>query len=405
MHFTLAWRNIWRNPRRTFVITIAIVIGTWSMIMGSGFVRGMVEQMVTNAIATLTGHIQVHAQGFRSDPAVHCSMPQEEVTRLMKAFLPAESCWAKRARVNAVASNARHSRGVTLVGIDPAAEAEVSFIGKAVTQGRYLESEDPYGILIGNALMNTLETRLGHKLVLMSEDTNNDVASRAFRIVGVFQAGLEATERQYVFVTLPAAQEMLHLDDRLSEVAIMLADPGMVDETASALARKLPASYEVATWQKLLPIMTAYLKLMDSWIFIWYLVIFIAMGFGIVNTMLMAVFERIREFGLLKALGMKPWWIVRGVLTESVLLLILGSAVGNVAGLLTTMILSTTGIDLSGLAAGAEYAGLPRIIYPSVRWPDIVLANVLILILGLGISLYPAARAARSKPVEALAHT
>jgi ABC-type antimicrobial peptide transport system permease subunit len=150
---------------------------------------------------------------------------------------------------------------------------------------------------------------------------------------------------------------------------------------------------------------TAILKMYDWFIFLWFLVIFIAMAFGIVNTTLMAVFERIREFGLLKALGMKPWWILREVLTETFFLLVLGLLIGNSLGLLSAFALSGTGIDLSALAAGLEYVGMPRVIYPVIQSKDIVAANVVVFILGLLVSAYPAIKAARFTPVEALAYT
>jgi ABC-type antimicrobial peptide transport system permease subunit len=164
-------------------------------------------------------------------------------------------------------------------------------------------------------------------------------------------------------------------------------------------------TYEVHTWRELLPMSTAILEMYDWFIFLWFLVIFIAMGFGIVNTTLMAVFERIREFGLFKALGMKPWWIVREVLTESFYLLILGMCIGNGLGLLTVFALSGSGIDLSALAAGLEYVGMSRVIYPAIQIKDILTANVVVFVLGLLVSAYPAIKAARFTPVEALAYT
>ena len=149
----------------------------------------------------------------------------------------------------------------------------------------------------------------------------------------------------------------------------------------------------------------AYFKILDGFMWIWYLVVFVAMGFGIVNTTLMAVFERMREFGLLKALGMKPWWILREVLTESFLLLITGMAIGNALGFVCIYALSISGIDLSALAAGAEYAGMTRVIYPAIALRDIFMSNFIVLFLGILVSAYPAVKAARFTPVEALAHT
>ena len=240
----------------------------------------------------------------------------------------------------------------------------------------------------------------------MSQDTHREIASRSFRIVGAFRAEMEATEKQFVFVVRKTSRKMLKLANGISEVSIIL--PGDPDnlEVYNNIKTALPAEkFEVSTWRELLPFQTAYLKILDGFMWIWYLVVFIAMGFGIVNTTLMAVFERMREFGLLKALGMKPWWILREVLTESCLLLGTGMIIGNLLGLVCISALSGSGIDLSALAAGAEYAGMTRVIYPAIELKDILMSNLVVLFLGILVSIYPAAKAARFTPVEALAHT
>jgi len=407
MYLQLAWRNIWRNKRRTAIILTAVVIGIWSMILLGSLMRGMAVGMIKNGISTLTGHIQIHHSGYRNDPAVENSIGDPRlVEEVLTRVLPQDARWSSRVRVNAVASNARHSSGVTLVGIDPASEAEISFIGTAISRGRYLAPDEKNGILVGEALLQKFGTKPGHKLVLMSQDTHREIASRAFRIVGTFRAEMEATEKQYVFVTRQAGQEMLKLKNGLSEFAILLSgkpdNPGVVDALKTALPSR---RFEVHTWRELLPFQMAYLKILDGFMWIWYLVVFVAMGFGIVNTTLMAVFERMREFGLLKALGMKPGWILRQVLTESFLLLITGMAIGNALGFLCIYALSGSGIDLSALAAGAEYAGMTRIIYPAIELKDALMSNMIVLFLGILVSAYPAVKAARFTPVEALSQT
>ena len=407
MYFQLAWRNIWRNKRRTAIILTAVIIGVWSMILLGSLMRGMAVGMINNGISTLTGHIQIHHKGYRTDPAIENSMADPgEVEEVLKRELPTDSHWGSRVRVSAVASNARHSAGVTLVGIDPVSEAKISFIGDAIVQGRYLKPEDRGGILVGEALLEKFDTRLGRKMVVMSQDTRREIASRAFRIVGTFKAEMEATEKQYVFVTRPTAQKMLKLKDGISEISILFADQPDYPEVYQALNAALPPErFEVHTWRELLPFQMAYLKILDGFMWIWYLVVFVAMGFGIVNTTLMAVFERMREFGLLKALGMKPWWILREVLTESFLLLVTGMAIGNALGFLCIWALSGSGIDLSALAAGAEYAGMTRVLYPAIDIKDVGMSNMIVLFLGILVSAYPAVKAARFTPVEALAHT
>jgi len=406
MYFRLGWRNIWRNPRRTAVIMIAVIIGVWTMVFLGALTRGMLEDMIENGIATLTGHIQIHQRGYREDPAVDNSITDPNmVESALESLLPPGSRWTPRVRVNAIASNARHSDGLTLVGIDPEREAKVSFIGHAVTKGRCLTPDEENGIVVGKAMADSFETGLGRKLVLMSQDRRGEIASRAFRIVGIFRAEMQATEKQFAFVAMPAAQHMLKLREGISEVSIILHDQGEAERVAHEIRAALPSTYEVHSWRELLPLLAAYLRLFDGFMWLWYLVVFIAMGFGIVNTMLMAVFERIREFGLLKALGMRPWWIIKEVLAESFFLLVLGMAIGNTLGLLSVLALSGSGIDLSAIAAGTEYFGMTRVIYPSVSAKDVAIANMMVFFLGLLVSMYPAAKAARFTPVEALAHT
>ena len=409
MYLQLAWRNIWRNPRRTAVILIAVIIGVWSMILIGALMRGIAVGMVKNGIATLTGHIQIHHKGYRNDPAIENSITGAQIQDVVTALnevLPPQTQWAHRVRVNAIANNARHSSGITMVGIDPPAEAKISFIGEAISRGRYLEPDDSNGILVGEALLEKFETKIGHKLVLMSQDTAQDIASRAFRIVGVFKAEMESIEKQFAFVTRAASQEMLKLNGGISEVSILLPDgPDYMEVYEDMKSTLRSENFEVHTWRELLPFQTAYLRILDGFIWIWFLVVFVAMGFGIVNTTLMAVFERMREFGLMKALGMKPWWILREVLVESFLLLIIGMMVGNVLGFISIYAFSGTGIDLSAMAAGAEYAGMSRIIYPAIAARDLWVANLTVLLLGLLVSVYPAIKASRFTPVEALAHT
>ncbi|MBN1614435.1 MAG: ABC transporter permease [Deltaproteobacteria bacterium] len=406
MYLRLGWRNIWRNPRRTTVILIAIIIGVWSMIFLGALMRGMTDQMIRNGIATLTGHIQIHQRDYRNDPAVENSIEDPApIEAALDERLPTGAHWSARIRVTATAANARYAGGVTLVGVDPQMEARVSFIGKAIKEGRYLREDDPFGIVVGRALAEKFETGLGKKLVLMTQDTEKNIASRAFRIVGIYRAEMEATEKQFVFVTLPAAREMLKLEKGISEISILLPGHEMVAATLASLRDAPPLSgCDVESWRNLLPLMRAYLEIYDSFIFLWYLVVFIAMAFGIVNTTLMAIFERIREFGLFKSLGMKPWWIIKEVMAESFFLLLLGILIGNILSFLSVFLLMNHGIDLTRFAAGSEFFGISRVIYPSVYGRDVLLANLVVFILGLVVSLYPALKAARFKPVEALAH-
>ena len=409
MYAILAWRNIWRNPRRTIVILLAVIIGVWSMIFLGSLMRGMETQMVRNSISTLTGSIQIHHRNYRNDPVVENSM--DDIDNLDKALSTSlgqgGALWAKRIRVNAVASNARHSGGVILVGIEPEKEAKISFIGKAVTSGRYLKSEDKNKIIVGRAFLKKFNTKIGNKLILMSQDTKKEIASKAFRIVGIFSAESESVEKQFIFVPISQADGMLKMGDKISEVSIILPRLDITGKEETRIARKLKAAisndtYHVETWQQLLPMINAYLEMSGFFLYIWYFVVFVAMGFGIVNTTLMAIFERMREFGLMKALGMKPFQVIKGVVTETFFLLVIGITVGNILGFLSVAAIARNGIDLSALAAGVEMWGIPRKLYPEIWAQDVAVAGLVVLVLGLLVSLYPAFKAARFTPTQAM---
>ncbi len=405
MYIQLAWRNLWRNPKRTSVIMLAILIGVWSMIILSAFAEGMLESSIENGISTLTGHIQIHHNDFRDDPVIEHRMESPaEVDGALREKLPEGSRWAMRVRVNGIANNARHSSGVTIIGIDPQQEAEVSFIGNdAMLTGSYLSADDRQGILVGKAFAENMETEQSKKVVLMTQDRSGEIASRAFRISGIFEAEMESTEERFVFVSKAAAQEMLQLDNGITEIAVMLPERRKVEQAAEDLRAALsPETYSVETWTELLPLLEAYLNVFDGYLYLMYVVVFIAMGFGIVNTILMAVLERVREFGLLNALGMKARSIVKEVMLESCFLLLLGMLLGNLLGFGSVYIWSFYGLDLTAFAEGSEFIGMSRIIYPVLNPQDLLIANLVVLVLGLVVSLYPAIKATRFNPVDTL---
>lgn len=405
MHLLISWRNIWRNPRRTLIILTAVVIGAWSMLFFGSVSRGMMASMLSNSLNTLTGHIQIRTPEFRDDPVVENRITDPlPIQTVLEKNLPPGSRWTMRVEVGGVASNARNSQGISIVGIDTEKEPDISFYGDIMSQGRLLKPDDAHGIVIGQALADAFETRPGRKLVLMTQGADRETASRAFKIRGIFRAELAATEKQYVFITLAAAQELLGIGDSVTGFCIKVPELSAVDSTIQSIGGALPRGVVSLPWTELLPLLKGYLGMFDSFMLLWYVVVFAAMAFGLVNTMLMAVLERTREFGLLKALGMKPVWIVRGVLTECLMLLSVGLIVGNLSGFVTMQALSS-GIDLSSLAQGSAYFGMSNVIVPCLILKDIVAVNAVILLLGLLVCLYPAIKAGRITPVEAMTQT
>jgi len=401
---TLGWRNLWRHPRRTFVILFAIILGVWFMIISAALMIGIVEQQLQDTILNLTGHAQIHHKKFRDDPAIEHSMsaPGKELLAVLNSNEITK--WTSRVRLPAVVTSERESRGVTLLGIDPAREQGLSFIGKPVVAGRALESIDDNGIIIGRRMAEKLETRIGKRVVIMSQDKNNEVADRGFRVVGLFQAELEATELAYVFVSLNTAQKLLGMGDTISEISLITESREGLDPLVTRLRAAAP-ELESMSWQELEPLVVTAMKFYEAFMVYWYLIIFAAMGIGLTNTMLMAVFERTREIGLFQALGMRPRYIVGQVLLETLILLVIGVVLGNFFGWLTTNVLLVNGIDLSEFAQGTEQFNMASTMYLTLRANDLLQINILVVVLGLLASLYPAVKAARYIPVEAITRT
>jgi ABC-type lipoprotein release transport system permease subunit len=357
------------------------------------------EQQLDKSILNLTGHIQAHVTGFRDDPVIDHRFTTSaalEVALDDKEVI----AWARRVRAPGVVASERESAGITLVGIEPAREHSLSFIASAVTEGRYLESADDQGLLLGRKLAERLETGLGRRVVLMSQDVNNQVGDRGFRVVGIFETQPRQMEDSVVFVGRATAQQMLKLGDAVTEVAVMTDDRDRLDALLARLRAAAPA-LDIQPWTVIEPLLVLTQKVTDVILVIWYAIVFAAMSFGLINTLLMAVFERTREFGLFQSLGMPPRHILGQVLMESLILLALALALGNLSAWATIASLKG-GIDLSSVAEGMELMGVAPVIYPAWSAGDLAMANLLVFVLGLAASLYPAWRASRHVPVEAL---
>ncbi|KPK12320.1 MAG: hypothetical protein AMJ68_02175 [Acidithiobacillales bacterium SG8_45] len=399
----LAWRNLWRHKRRTYIMLVAISLGAWFMLFTAAFVRGMIEQQLHDAIFTLTGHVQIHQKKYRDDPAIEHSMSPPGA-KLREALGDKRiSQWSTRVRLPAVIISERESRGTTLVGIDPAHEQGMSFIGDPVQLGRNLESVDDSGVVIGRRMAKRLQTEIGRRIVIMAQDENGDVADRGFRIVGLFTAELEATETAYVFTGRQVAQKMLKMGDKISEIEVITDSRDGLQKLTNKLRSAAP-ELETMDWQELQPLLVATVEFYDAFMIIWYLIVFLAMSFGLVNTLLMAVFERTRELGLFQALGMRPRYIVGQVMLESVILMVLGLVAGNLLSWLSVIALAD-GVDLSNFAQGLEQFSMPTVLKLAVTSQDVITANLLVIVLTLIASLYPAWRAARYVPVEAITRT
>ena len=397
----MSWRNIWRNRRRSLLMLAAIVIGVWAMIFMNAIMRGMVDQMIKDAVSNLIGHAQIHNPLFRDDPAIQNVM-HLDLDKLHKKMQGDDIVgWAARLSLPAVITSERDTTGVTLLGVDPQQEKGLSFVGDTPAQGVNIQSADDDGIVIGKKLADKLETKLGRRIVIMTQDPDNNIVDRGMRIVGIYKAELEATELSYAYTGLHTLQKLTHSKPGdVSEISVMTPNYRQLDRSVNYLKQAFPDK-EVLSWREINKFLSSMLDITDSFILVWAVVVFFAMSFGLVNTLLMAIFERTRDIGLMQALGLTPRLIILQVVIESVILLLIGLCIGNLLAWLTHLA-TQNGIDFSVVSQGLQWWGVSSKIYPATLTSDVMFSNLVVLILGIISSLYPAWRAARFVPIKAL---
>ncbi|MDH3545763.1 MAG: ABC transporter permease, partial [Gammaproteobacteria bacterium] len=283
----LAWRNLWRNHRRTVIMLAAVIIGSWAMIFMTALMRGMVTEMIRDGISALPGHVQVHHPEYRDDPSVANLIPIRDAEIAMRFQAGGFEDWATRVRVPAVITSEYDSRGVTLLGIDPTRERNMTFVDYDEVEGRFLESVDDSGVVIGRKLARTLNTKIGKRIVVMSQDPDNEIADRGFRVVGLFTANIVSFEEAFIFVGKTTAQTMLRIDDQVSELAIQGDDYRDVETIYAKVVELVGDGVEVKRWYELDAYLGTMLKVMDGFLLVWIVVIFLALSFGLVNTLVM----------------------------------------------------------------------------------------------------------------------
>lgn len=399
--FTLAWRNLWRNHRRTTIMLAAITVGVWAMIFMTALMRGMVDDMLLNGIRSMPGEVQIHHPEYRDDPSINNSIPAPSAELLDALQAPEITAWTSRVRVSGVIQSERDSRGMVLLGVEPASEIAVSFDSDSIIEGRFLEDSNDRGLVIGAKMAEHLETRLGKRVVVMSQDPDNNIADRGFRVVGIYKAKLASLEEMYVYAGRDTVQKLLKLGNKVSEIAITGEDYRNVDRWYPQIKQAAGEAVDTSPWYETNAYLGSMMAMMDGFVLVWVIVIFLALSFGLVNTLVMAVFERIREIGLMQALGMRPNMILYQILIESFLLLFIGLLTGNVLAVATIIPLQS-GIDISAVAKGMEMMGTSSMLYPALKVEDMVLANVIVIVLGLLTSILPAWRAASYDPIKAL---
>ncbi|MDE0884757.1 MAG: FtsX-like permease family protein [Myxococcota bacterium] len=397
----LAWRNVGRNPRRTGIVVTAVAVGLSGTLLSMSILSGMMFQIVDNAIKTDLGHLQIHAQGFNKDPEIGLLLENNGAPEIQAIQAEAGiQNWAPRIRGEGLVTSPSASVGVRVIGVDPEAEAQVSMVADSIVEGGYFDQKKR--VVLGEGLARRLGAELGDKIVLSAQDLSGDMTGTALRVGGIFRTPSAELDRSTVFLELASAANLFAMGDGISEIVIVGRSRDAILGTQERLSAALP-SREIQRWDELQPLLASILSVMDQMAAGLYLIIFVAMSFGIANVLLMAIYERIREIGILLAVGLSRTRLVAMVICESLFVTLLGLVAGFLLALLILYTLSG-GIDMSLWAESLASFGMGTRIFPVLTLEDFTIPTTVALLTALLASAWPALRAVRLRPAEAVRH-
>jgi putative ABC transport system permease protein len=404
MIWSVSWRNVWRNKIRSGVVIIAVTLGVFAGVFTLAFMRGMANQRLESAIKTEVSHIQIHTPEFAevNDIDNYFNHSEELLKKIQSDTLVQAA--SRRLILNAMVNSAEKGSGVRLFGIEPETEKNVSDINQKVIEGEYLKPlKRGHPIVIGQKLAEKLGVRLGSKLVVGLLDASGSPIYTQFRVGGIFKTINTPFDETTAFVDFSFLLELTGLhDDPAHEIAIYLKDESMIDAMTENLKEEYPA-LKIQKWTEIMPELSYLTETMDIYMYIFILIILLALGFGIVNTMLMVVLERIKEIGMLMAVGMNKAKIFSMIMLETVFLSLTGGILGIVLGSSVSEFFRTNGIDLSGLyGEGFSAIGYDSVVYTVVQPQMIVIITFLVILTGVLASIYPALKALKLNPAEAI---
>ncbi|TSA24017.1 MAG: ABC transporter permease [Bacteroidetes bacterium] len=405
MIWIIAWKNIWRNKVRSLVVIMAITCGLFGGVFSSAVMKGTGEQRIKEAVSRETAHIQLHNPKYIEDNEVKYTIDDQpaELTAMLDS-LPQIGAWSSRIKFPAMASSANASTGVMIYGVDPEKGRMVSEISAMICDscGTYLDGERKNQIVVGQALAHKLKLRLRSKIVLTFQDINGNLTGAAFRICGLYRTNNSVFDEMSVFVAKADIAPLLAMDaGEFQEVAVRLTDADEMNQVQQELADRFPELL-VRTWKQVDPLVGVMADFMDVWLYMFMAIILLALGFGIINTMLMVILERTRELGMLTAIGMNKRRVFLMIMLESVYLSLTGALIGMALGYLLTIWTAYTGIDLSNFAQGLEKIGYSPILYPYLDVKFFITLTVMVILIGILASIYPARKALKLNPAEAV---
>jgi putative ABC transport system permease protein len=402
----LAWRNLWRNKRRTWLTVSAIAFVTVLMVFLITLQLGSYDLMIDSSLRIFTGQTQVQRDGYLDKPQIRTVIPDAQALagRLRADPALAQIGVAVRAQGFALASSANRSFGVQVVGSEPEFEPKVSTIPHLMKAGRWLNGLHAQEAVLGGALAQNLRIQVGDELTLLGSAMDGSVAATVLPVVGIFESGMRDLDRVAVEIPLATFQDVFGMGSNAHAIVFLAPDLKHLPALHAEIARQLPATSKlvVLDWDRLIPGLKQLTQ--ADWTTGWfmYIALIAVVTFSILNTFIMSVLERTREFGIMLALGTTPLRIGSMVFVETALLALLGLGIGVALGLIVAGTLSVVGFTYPGLKELMGQYGLPGLIYPQISATSVLLGPAVILVFILVAALYPAIRIRKLEAVEAI---
>jgi len=398
----IAWRNIWRNPRRSIIMIAAIAIGLWSGLLVSALMFGMMETRFNTGIEQHISHIQIHHTDFLIDNNLLHNISEWDSLRNNLTAAEEVKAFSARTIVSGMLSTATQTRGINIIAIDPAAEAQTTGLANHLLEGTYLDDGKKNQVLIGKSLAEKLKLQIGSRIVVTFQNIDGELISSALRVAGLFQTANIAMDQQNIYISQPTLAEYTGQENLINEVAILLHNEENTDSQRDSLKALFP-SLTVRTWADISPELTYITEMGQSMMLIILTIILLALAFGLVNTMLMTVYERVYELGMLMAVGMNRRRVFLMIILETTFLTFLGAAAGMSLGYFTTHILGKRGLDLAPVGGEAmlQY-GYPSVVFPVLEPGFLIQLTIMVVVVVFVTAIFPTIRALKIKPAEAV---
>lgn len=398
----ISWRNVWRNKARSIVIILAIACGLWGGTFATALMTGMIEQKFNSTIKNQVSHIQVHHPEFVRENLTEYEVIDHKVLMAELENNEKVLSFSSRTLVNGMIANASMTSGVEIFGIDKDRENETTDFKKAIIEGDYFETVSRNPILIGQKLAEKMKISTGNRIVLTFQDIKGDITSASFRVCGIYRTANTANDERNVYVEQNDLLPLLGKDEVVNEVAILLHNLDDVSAYRAELQSKF-GDNEIRTWAEISPDLSFLNEFTGFMMMILLIIILMALAFGLLNTMLMTIFERTRELGVLISVGMSKKRVFLMILLETTFLVITGALFGSFLGALTVNSTNRTGVDLTRFGAEAfSDFGFEPVIFPSLDQSYYLYLAILVLITSFLASVYPAYKALKLNPADAV---